>query len=84
MPIDKPCGEGLMPDGVTALERLGVTVPPEESHPFNGIRFLCGGLAVDAAFPNQAAGRGVRRTVLHRLIANQAASLASIFFGILL
>ena len=75
MPIDKPCGEGLMPDGLAALERLGVTVPPEESQSFNGIRFLCGGLAVDAAFPNQAAGRGVRRTVLHRLIANQAASL---------
>ncbi len=75
MPIDKPCGEGLMPDGVAALERLGVTVPPEESHPFSGIRFLTGGLSVDAAFPNKAAGRGVRRTVLHRLIAKQAESL---------
>ena len=24
-PIDKPCGEGLMPDGVAALERLGIS-----------------------------------------------------------
>ena len=22
-PIDKPCGEGIMPDGVAILERLG-------------------------------------------------------------
>ena len=24
MPIDKPCGEGLMPDGVAALQELGI------------------------------------------------------------
>ena len=27
-PIDKPCGEGLMPDGIAALQRLGVSIPP--------------------------------------------------------
>ena len=75
MPIDKPCGEGLMPDGLAALEKLGVSVEPENSFPFRGIRFLAGGLAVDAAFPQGAKGRGVRRTVLHRLIAERAASL---------
>ena len=26
-PIDKSCGEGLMPDGVEALHALGITVP---------------------------------------------------------
>ena len=26
-PIDKACGEGLMPDGLAALERLGIRVP---------------------------------------------------------
>jgi menaquinone-9 beta-reductase len=75
MPIDKPCGEGLMPDGLAALEKLGVSVEEENSHPFRGIRFLSAGLAVDAAFPNGASGRGVRRTVLHRLIAERASSL---------
>jgi flavin-dependent dehydrogenase len=25
-PIDKPCGEGLMPDGVAALAKLGVMI----------------------------------------------------------
>lgn len=75
MPIDKPCGEGLMPDGVAALEKLGISVGEENSFPFRGIRFLSSGLAVDAAFPNGASGRGVRRTVLHQLIAERAANL---------
>ena len=46
-PIDKPCGEGMMPDGLAALENLGVTVPAEDSYPFRGLRFLTDGLAVD-------------------------------------
>jgi menaquinone-9 beta-reductase len=75
MPIDKPCGEGLMPDGLAALEKLGVSVEAENSCPFGGVRFLTAGLAVDAAFPNGLSGMGVRRTVLHRLIAERAASL---------
>lgn len=75
MPIDKPCGEGMMPDGLAALEKLGVTVPAENSYPFGGVRFLSAGLAVDAEFPRKATGRGVRRTVLHQLIAERAASL---------
>ncbi|MGA7755831.1 MAG: NAD(P)/FAD-dependent oxidoreductase [Candidatus Sulfotelmatobacter sp.] len=75
MPIDKPCGEGMMPDGLAALEELGVSVPAEDSYPFAGVRFLSAGLAVDAEFPRQATGRGVRRTVLHQLIAERAAGL---------
>ncbi|MGC1452905.1 MAG: NAD(P)/FAD-dependent oxidoreductase [Candidatus Sulfotelmatobacter sp.] len=75
MPIDKPCGEGLMPDGLAALERLGVAVEPENSYPFRGIRFLSAGLAADASFAHGASGRGVRRTVLHRLIAERASNL---------
>lgn len=75
MPIDKPCGEGLMPDGLAALEKLGVTVGTENAFPFQGIRFLSSGLAVAAEFCKGAAGKGVRRTILHRLIAERASSL---------
>jgi flavin-dependent dehydrogenase len=75
MPIDKPCGEGLMPDGLTALEKLGVTVGAENGFPFCGIRFLSAGLVVDAVFPKGASGKGVRRTILHRIIAKRASSL---------
>ena len=58
-PIDKPCGEGLMPDGIAALADLGVTIPPEDSYPFRGIRFLSSGMKVDASFP---AGTRCRHT----------------------
>lgn len=75
MPIDKPCGEGLMPDGLTALEKLGVSIDAGSGYLFRGIRFLASGLAVDAAFPKGACGMGIRRTTLHRLIAHRAAAL---------
>src|ERR1700733_9728709 len=70
-PIDKPCGEGLMPDGRTALARLGISVPKADSHSFRGVSFASGGLHVAASFPN-GAGIGVRRTVLHRLMVARA------------
>jgi menaquinone-9 beta-reductase len=70
-PIDKPCGEGLMPDGRAALAQLGISVPQADSHPFRGISFASGGLHVAASFPN-GVGIGVRRTVLHRLMVARA------------
>ncbi len=70
-PIDKPCGEGLMPDGRAVLAQLGISVPEEDSHPFRGIAFVSSGLRVEANFPN-GAGIGVRRTVLHRLMVARA------------
>ena len=66
-PIDKPCGEGLMPDGICALADLGISIPPEDSYPFRGIRFLSSGIRVDASFP-VGHGVGIRRTKLHRLM----------------
>lgn len=72
-PIDKPCGEGLMPDGVEALRQLGVTIPEGEGYPFRGIRFLSDGAKAEAAFPRGTA-YGIRRTDLHRVLLNHAAS----------
>ena len=69
--IDKACGEGLMPDSVEALAALGVAVPADACHPFQGIRFLGCGVTADARFPT-GAGQGVRRTVLHDLLAREA------------
>jgi menaquinone-9 beta-reductase len=74
-PIDKPCGEGLMPDGITALERLGISIGPRDCHPFTGIRFVSAGLAADAPFPDAAFGLGVRRTTLHRIMTERARGL---------
>jgi flavin-dependent dehydrogenase len=73
-PIDKACGEGIMPEGVAALRSLGVEVPREQSFPFRGIRFVEQGSAVQAAFA-VSHGLGVRRTVLHRLLLERAREL---------
>jgi flavin-dependent dehydrogenase len=72
-PIDKPCGEGLMPDGVEALQQLGVTIPEGEAYPFRGIRFVSDGTKVEAAFPRGTA-YGIRRTHLHRVMLDHAAA----------
>jgi flavin-dependent dehydrogenase len=72
-PIDKACGEGLMPDSLRALRELGVQIPPEDCRPFRGIRFISSGSEVDASFPNEC-GVGVRRRALHRVMAERAAA----------
>ncbi len=70
-PIDKACGEGVMPNGVAALRGLGVSIPPHESMPFRGIRFVDPDLSVEANFRREP-GRGIRRTTLHRLLIERA------------
>ncbi len=72
-PIDKPCGEGLMPDGVEALRQLGVTIPEGEAYPFRGIRFVSDDTKAEAAFPRGTA-YGIRRTHLHRVMLDHAAA----------
>jgi flavin-dependent dehydrogenase len=72
-PIDKTCGEGLMPEGVEALRRLGVTLPDGEAYPFRGIRFVSDGTKGEAEFPRGTA-YGIRRTHLHRVLLDHAAA----------
>jgi flavin-dependent dehydrogenase len=83
-PIDKACGEGLMPDSLEALAAIGFTnleqiLRETENHLLRGIRFigdhpLPNPLTVEAAFP-QSPGRGIRRTVLHQILLDRAVSL---------
>jgi flavin-dependent dehydrogenase len=74
-PIDKTCGEGLMPDSLQALRRLGIAVNSRmESHPFRGIRFHGAAASVDASFP-VGMGLGVRRPLLHGLLVDRAREL---------
>jgi flavin-dependent dehydrogenase len=70
-PIDKACGEGLMPDGVQALLDLGIAIPEDRSYPFRGIRFLNRGTEVEAPFPRGVA-YGIRRTHLHQVMTAHA------------
>ena len=71
-PIDKACGEGLMPDGLAAFERLGLQLPLTKCFPFQGIRFLSNNLTADALFPDRGVGLAARRPVLHRVMAERA------------
>ncbi len=80
-PIDKCCGEGLMPDAIDALRDLGVVLPPSLAAPFRGIRFLEGDARAEARFPGQN-GAGVRRTALHALLEERARDVgAAVFRG---
>ena len=71
-PIDKACGEGIMPDGVAAARALGISLEAAGARPFRGIRFCERDLAVEAPFP-QGVGLGMRRTALHELMVEHAA-----------
>jgi flavin-dependent dehydrogenase len=71
-PIDKACGEGLMPDGVEALAAMGVHFGPREAAPFAGIRFIADGRVAEGRFGSRY-GLGIRRTVLHRALVSRAA-----------
>lgn len=71
-PIDKACGEGLMPDSFGALRRLGVRCDAEQSFAFRGIRFLGAGASVGADFPD-GPGVAMRRICLHQALIDRAA-----------
>jgi flavin-dependent dehydrogenase len=71
-PVDKPCGEGLMPEGVRALSEMGVRL--ERSFPFEGIRYVEGDRVAEARF-RSGPGLGVRRTVLSQAMVERAAEL---------
>jgi flavin-dependent dehydrogenase len=85
-PIDKACGEGLMPDALLALANLGVELDLTRAREFRGIRFIGDGESVAAEFPSRNTlprsalarnaaygyGVGVRRTVLHEAMIARA------------
>jgi menaquinone-9 beta-reductase len=81
-PIDKACGEGFLPDGVAALERLGIQLPKDDAWVFRGIRFRSGELSADARFSEPSCGVAIRRTCLHRVMTQRAEQLgAELFWG---
>ena len=82
-PIDKACGEGIMPDSRRELAHLGVDLASSHGTPFRGIRF-CDELSTASAnftagsfsgsdFPGE--GIGLRRLVLHGLFVDRARDL---------
>lgn len=70
-PIDKPCGEGMMPETQVALRKLGVELPSDAGYRIRGIRFVHGSVQVAAEFP-AGQGIGIRRPVLHEHLIRSA------------
>lgn len=65
LPIDKACGEGLLPDTLAALGELGIYIQAEDGESFHRMCFIDGDISATADFPGDG-GIGVRRTVLHQ------------------
>ncbi|XXF77337.1 NAD(P)/FAD-dependent oxidoreductase [Myxococcaceae bacterium GXIMD 01537] len=76
-PVDKACGEGLMPSGLAALERLGARalLSPEGCAPFTEIRYVQeDGSSVEGRLPAPG-GLGVRRVALASALTRRAREL---------
>jgi 2-polyprenyl-6-methoxyphenol hydroxylase-like FAD-dependent oxidoreductase len=67
-PVDKACGEGLMPRAVELLRRWDVD---PAGRPLAGIAYVRDDLRAEHRFAGSP-GRGVRRTVLHAALAERA------------
>ena len=70
-PIDKACGEGLMPEAVRLLQGLGVALGSDDGAPMTGISFHDAHGRASAAF-GEGAGLAVRRTRLQSRMAARA------------
>lgn len=70
-PIDKACGEGLMPGAVPLLHELGVR---PFGMPLRGIAYIAEGSSVEHRFRGRT-GMGVRRTTLQTQLEERAVDL---------
>jgi menaquinone-9 beta-reductase len=69
-PINKACAEGLMPDAIAALHRIGVEINSDHGMPFRGIRFIEKQVEAEASYP-RLHGFGVPRSTLHQLMVDR-------------
>jgi len=80
-PIEKACGEGLLPEAVAALARIGIDLDASNSVPFTGFRFSDDSSSVVARIPGRR-GYGLRRSALHGRLVDRAAGVGvSLFWG---
>lgn len=83
-PIDKACGEGLLPGSLESLAALGFELNHDleqtESALLRGVRFIGDSVSsmdftsIQATFPANP-GRGIRRTALQSLLLDRASQL---------
>ena len=71
-PLDKACGEGLMPPGMALAREMGLEVG---HYPFTGIRYCDATSEAEASFPSEP-GWGIRRTALIDSMIRRARELS--------
>src|SRR5467141_1421396 len=80
-PREKPCGEGLMPEGVAVLQRLGLTAAVGGC-PFYGVRFYLRAQTSEMAAPQvirfRSPGLGQRRRLLDQVLLSAAAASSGV------
>ena len=77
-PIDKACGEGIMPSGLANFKKLGI-IPFLEKYPyhcFKGVRYVSGNGKIAEASFSEGYGWGVQRTKLSSALHECAKTLA--------
>src|SRR5271165_2416087 len=70
-PIDKACGEGLLPQTVAAAREFGLDLGCAPAFTIRGVRFHGESVSVASEFPN-GSGLGIRRTALHGALVEEA------------
>ena len=80
LPVDKVCGEGVMPAGLDHLERLGVLkfLSPNDYFPFRGVRYISGrNFTAEGCF-REGPGWGIPRLALSRAFVKRAGELETL------
>lgn len=74
LPVDKACGEGLMPVGVESLIHLGAAehLSTQDFQPFYGVSYHLEGEKTAAGFFANGQGWGIRRTALSKALLQAA------------
>jgi menaquinone-9 beta-reductase len=72
--VDKACGEGLMPRGIAALDRMGVlsSIDRDDTHVFHSISFSQNSGETVRGTLSAPYGLGIRRLALSRALVERA------------
>ena len=82
LPLDKACGEGLMPRGTRLLREMGVNLDVGEYIPFVGIRYVDDDVVAEGRFSTDP-GWGIRRTKLVEGMHRRAKELGvTLLYGV--
>ncbi len=75
-PIDRVCGEGMLPFGLALMKELGLREQAlSAGMPFYGVRYVCQDQVAEGHFPSGLHGLGIARASLDRLLRERARHL---------